>query len=238
MLRLEPAESVACVIADGPYGCQVAEWDMVPDYGAWVQEAYRVLRPGGVAYIFGFTETLAAHWTAFPPGSRMLIWHFRNRAAGGARFWGRSHEGIVAFAKGAPRFFPDEIREEYGPTFKRLSGKRRAATPSRFGEKVTTYLDCGGAWPRDVITGPALSGGLAKQEGRWHPTQKPLWLIKRLILSATQPGELVADLFSGSGTGAVAAQILGRRWLAIERDPAYISRAYSRLREVRDVRPH
>ncbi len=71
-----------------------------------------------------------------------------------------------------------------------------------------------------------------KKEGRKaHSTQKPLALLYRIIISSTSPGETVLDPFLGSGTTAAAAQLLGRRWIGIERDPDYIALAVSRVEE-------
>src|SRR5207248_5284462 len=47
-----------------------------------------------------------------------------------------------------------------------------------------------------------------------YPTQKPLELLERVIRASTDEGDLVLDCFSGSGTAAVAAERLGRRWIA------------------------
>jgi modification methylase len=62
-----------------------------------------------------------------------------------------------------------------------------------------------------------------------HPTQKPEALLARVILSSSRPGDLVLDPFFGAGTtGAVAAR-LGRRFIGIERDPAYAAAAEARI---------
>ena len=54
-----------------------------------------------------------------------------------------------------------------------------------------------------------------------HPTEKPIELMRHYIENSSQSGELILDPFSGSGTTAVAAQAADRRWLCIEKDPAY-----------------
>jgi DNA modification methylase len=54
-----------------------------------------------------------------------------------------------------------------------------------------------------------------------HPTQKPVLLMRKPILNHTQPGELVYEPFSGSGTTLVAAETVGRVCLAMELDPQY-----------------
>lgn len=62
-----------------------------------------------------------------------------------------------------------------------------------------------------------------------HSTQKPEALLYRVILSSTDPGGLVLDPFFGSGTTGAAAKRLGRSWIGIERDPAYVRAARRRI---------
>lgn len=62
-----------------------------------------------------------------------------------------------------------------------------------------------------------------------HPTIKPLKIVKTLIKNSTQPGDLVLDCFSGSGTTALASSQLGRNFIAIEIDEKYHSLSIQRL---------
>lgn len=57
----------------------------------------------------------------------------------------------------------------------------------------------------------------ASKERTGYPTQKPLGLAERIVRASSQPGDLVADFFAGSGTTGVAAQSLGRRYLLVDR---------------------
>ena len=63
-----------------------------------------------------------------------------------------------------------------------------------------------------------------------HPTQKPLKLIQQVVLSASNKGDIVFDPFMGSGTTAVVAEALGRKWFGIERDEKYIELARDRVK--------
>ena len=63
-----------------------------------------------------------------------------------------------------------------------------------------------------------------------HPTQKPVMAILPLIMAYSEEGDIVLDPFAGSGTTAVAAQELGRRYIGIELDPAYAQKAQERVR--------
>jgi len=62
-----------------------------------------------------------------------------------------------------------------------------------------------------------------------HPTQKPEKLIAKLILASSNPDDLIFDPFVGSGTTAVTAKKLGRRFIGIEREKEYAALACKRL---------
>jgi site-specific DNA-methyltransferase (adenine-specific) len=62
-----------------------------------------------------------------------------------------------------------------------------------------------------------------------HPTQKPEKLLAKIILASSNPGDMVLDPFLGSGTTAVVAKKLRRRYVGIEIDPLYCSLAEKRL---------
>jgi site-specific DNA-methyltransferase (adenine-specific) len=66
-----------------------------------------------------------------------------------------------------------------------------------------------------------------KHFGR-HPTQKPIELLERIVLASTQPGDLVLDPFSGSGTTGIAAARHGRRYIGIELNPEYLELSVQR----------
>jgi DNA modification methylase len=85
-------------------------------------------------------------------------------------------------------------------------------------------------WELPLCTGPERvkhPGG-----GRAHSTQKPVALLYRVLLSSSNPGDVVLDPFFGLGTTAAAAKMLGRSWIGIERDPEYIRLAQVRLEAV------
>jgi modification methylase len=65
-----------------------------------------------------------------------------------------------------------------------------------------------------------------------HNTQKPMDLLRRIILASTRPGDVILDPFLGSGTTAAAAKELGRRFIGIERDAKYVAGAIARVNAV------
>ena len=65
-----------------------------------------------------------------------------------------------------------------------------------------------------------------------HPTQKPIELLYRILMTSTKPGDMVLDPFGGTGTTAVAAKLLKRQFVVIEQEAAYYKAALKRLDEM------
>lgn len=75
-----------------------------------------------------------------------------------------------------------------------------------------------------------------KNDGKkTHPTQKPEALLYRILLATSNPGDVVLDPFFGTGTTGAVAKKLGRRWIGLERDEAYIAAARARIDGAREV---
>ena len=85
----------------------------------------------------------------------------------------------------------------------------------------------GGKQMKDVWTG-SLTRAPEKKEGK-HPTQKPEYLLERIIRASTKEGMLVLDPFCGSGTTGVAARKLGRKFIGLEMQEDYIKISRRRL---------
>ena len=68
-----------------------------------------------------------------------------------------------------------------------------------------------------------------------HPTQKPLGLLARIIQASTQPGAWILDPFSGSGTTGIAANLLGRRYLGLEKEDEFLSMSKARREEIENI---
>ena len=70
-----------------------------------------------------------------------------------------------------------------------------------------------------------------------HPTQKPEWLLARIILATSKPGDIVFDPFMGSGTTAVVAKSYSRSFLGTEINPTYYEESLKRLEKTNNAKP-
>jgi len=233
-LRHLPPASVHAIFADPPYNLQLKgtlrrpddsvvdgvddEWDRFADLGAydsftreWLTECRRVLRKDGTIWVMGAYHNVFRLGTALQDlGYWILndvIWRKSNPMPNfrGRRFT-NAHETLIWAAR--------EPASRYRFNY---------AAMKALNDDVQMRSD----WFLPLCTGgERLKGG----DGRkLHPTQKPEALLHRVILSCTNPGEVVLDPFLGTGTTAAVARRLGRRFIGIERDAGYADAARARI---------
>ncbi|MBR0408636.1 MAG: site-specific DNA-methyltransferase [Clostridia bacterium] len=147
-----------------------------------------------------------------------IIWAYQSGGRTMKRF-SRKHDVILFYRKSRSQYFdikavPISRGENRQNHMRRsIDEQGRPYRSIKSGGKTYIYYDDDPVYPGDVWTDVShLQQKDPQRTG--YDTQKPLALLKRVILSTTQRGDLVADLFGGSGTTAVAAAEEGRRFLS------------------------
>jgi len=140
------------------------------------------------------------------------------------RAFNRKHDTILVYTKGEDYTFnADAVREPYNPnTIKTFASSVKAG----FGKIPDLER---GKVPEDWWYFPVVARLHNERTG--YPTQKPEALIQRIILASSNPGDLVADFFCGSGTFPLVATRQGRRFLACDSSWRAFHTARSRLSE-------
>jgi DNA modification methylase len=135
-----------------------------------------------------------------------IIWVYHGPSAI-RRAFNRKHDTILAYTKSDRfTFNADAVREPYNPnTVKTFKSSHRAG----FG-KVPNLIR--GKIPEDWWYFPVVARLHNERTG--YPTQKPESLLERIIAASSNPGDIVADFFCGSGTTAVVASRLRRRFIS------------------------
>ncbi len=113
-----------------------------------------------------------------------------------------------------------------------LWARKYAKRPHYYNYDLMKHIN-GGKQMTDVWRMPAIAPW-EKTCGK-HPTQKPLCLLSRIILSSTRPAAWVLDPFAGSSTTGIAANLLGRRYLGIDTEEAFLGISRLRREELNDA---
>ena len=173
----------------------------------WIRLAKKVLKPDGTIWISGTLHNIYSVGMALEQeGFKILnniTWQKTNPPPNlSCRYFTHSTETVLWARKNdksARHFFNYELMKEMN----------------------------GGKQMKDVWTGN-LTSQKEKTFGK-HPTQKPLYLLKKILLASTRENELVLDPFCGSGTTGVACKLLNRKFIGIDNDAEFIALSKERL---------
>ena len=165
-----------------------------------------------------------------------IIWSYQS--GGRARtYFPRKHDVILFYAKSRSYYFslksvPIARGDARSNHMKRsVDEDGRVYRSIMSGGKEYRYYDDEPAYPGDVWDDVShLQQKDPQRTG--YDTQKPVKLLERIISCSTQEGDLVCDLFCGSGTTAVAAAKLGRKFLCVDQSPLAIAVAGKRLSQL------
>lgn len=178
-----------------------------------LQNANDALKDGGVFYIWHADSQASSFWEAtYQIGwtvREILNW-VKDRLSMGRQDYQWQHEPcLYGWKGGAGHYFVDvrnltTIFDDEKPV--------EELTNKELKELVANYR---AAVPTTIIREPKPT------KSEEHPTMKPVKLIAKLIGNSSQEGELVLDIFGGSGTTMIAAEQLNRRCYMMELDPHY-----------------
>jgi len=234
MARL-PDKSVDMIFADPPYNLQLGgdlfrpeggrvdavdnDWDKFDSLAVyddftrrWLAEARRVLKDTGTIWVIGSYHNIyrvgallqdADFWIL-----NDIVWRKSNPMPNfrGTRFT-NAHETLIWCAK--------EEKARYTFNYRAMKA-------------LNDDLQMRSDWVLPICSGGERVKG--DDGAKAHPTQKPEALLYRILLACTKPGDVVLDPFFGTGTTGAVAHRLGRRWIGIEREPAYVKVAKQRIR--------
>lgn len=210
--------------------------DNMPEKEYWnwmeriVKEIYRLTAPGGAIYFMQREKNTEyvlrclrmAGWTF----QNLIIWKKLTSAIPGPIRFGKQYQIIAYATKGKrPRLF-NRLRVD-PPLLPHQKYKREN------GIYVTDIWDD----IRELTSGYFAGDEPLRHENgkRFHKQQSPIQLLTRIILSSTNPGDLVLDPFAGTGTTCVLAEQLRRNSIGMELDPLNIEAIKRRLSALREV---
>jgi len=123
-----------------------------------------------------------------------------------ANNWIRNHETILFYAKDASNFTFNKVYLPYPKGYERWGGRKKG--------KGLPIEDVWGVFEKEGVTSLAVVS--FAQQATGYPTQKPEGLLARVIKASSNEGDIVLDVFVGSGTTLAVAEKLGRRWIGVD----------------------
>lgn len=187
----------------------------------WLKACKRVLKPNGTIWVSGTTHIIYSIGFAMQELEYKIlndiIWYKRNAPPNlSCRYFTHSTEIVLWAAK-------DNKSKHYFnyPLMKKSNGGKQMRNLWQFTE-VDEDRQVDNVW--EISSPPASE----KQFGK-HPTQKPIELLRRIILASTKEGDLVLDPFCGSSTTGIAAVSLKRKYVGMDLDNEYLELSKRRL---------
>lgn len=213
IMKQLPSNSIDMVLCDLPYGTTQNKWDcLIPLDMLW-KEYKRIVKDDGAIVLTSqgiFTATLILS----NPSMFRYKWIWEKSKS--TNFLNakkqplRKHEDVCVFYKKQPVYNPQMLEGE--PYDK---GVRKNQLSGSYGDFHPVHVQSDGKrYPTDIVYFKT-----AESEGKViHPTQKPVELGKYMVRTYTNPGAIILDNTSGSGSFVVAALAEGRNFVAIEKN--------------------
>jgi site-specific DNA-methyltransferase (adenine-specific) len=224
-MRSIPDNSIDACITDPPYGTTACKWDSVIPFEPMWEQLKRIVKPNGAIVLFAsqpFTSALVMS------NVKMFRYEWIWQKEQGVNFQLvksqplKIHESICIFANERPNYNPQGLK----PCRIVKSNKGKGGRLNHIvgvEQKRDFYIQSFSNYPVSVQR-------FNRQVG-FHPTQKPVDLLRYLVRTYTNEGDTVLDFTCGSGTTGVACVIEGRNFIGIEREASYFKIAKQRIAE-------
>jgi len=219
-----PDHSIDMILCDLPYGTTQNKWDSVIDLDKLWKQYKRIIKPNGAIILTSqgvFTAKLILSnekWFKYK-----IVW-IKSKATNflnAKKQPLRKHEDLCVFYEKQPVYNPQmSVGESYD------KGVRKDQHTGSYGGFKPTHVHSDGLrYPNDVIAfeeepiDDYVYVKTAESEGEvYHPTQKPIELGRYLIRTYSNPGDIILDNASGSGSFLIAAYLEGRNFIGIEKN--------------------
>lgn len=216
-----PDGSIDAIICDLPYGTTQNRWDSVIPFDKLWSEYRRVTKPNAAIVLFSQQPFTSALVMSNPQMFRYeWIWQ-KSRATGhlnAKKMPMKIHENVLIFYNALPTYNPQFTK---GDPYV----KYRETHSSNYGYQAgVVTVNEGIRYPKDIIE-------FTSETNTIHPTQKPVDLLRYLVLTYTNEGDTVLDNCIGSGTTAIACIKERRHFIGFELSKEYFDKAVRRVNE-------
>lgn len=235
-----PDKSVNLILTDLPYGETRSKWDKILDFDKLWEHYLRVITDNGAIVLFG-NEPFSSMLRQSQPNYYRYDWKWvKNRATGFANCNYRpmrAYEDIMVFSKANasaggksnPMIYNPQGLIEVNKTKKNTANRKGLISYNNNNLGENNSLNGDSEYVQKYTNYPNNILYFDCEKKYVHPTQKPLELMKYLVLTYSNIGDMVLDSCMGSGTTGVACKELNRDFIGIEIDKKYFDIASERM---------
>lgn len=227
ILPLIPDNFIDTIICDLPFGKTACDWDIeIPNDFLWFHYK-RIIKEGGAICLFG-TEPFSTHLRMSNIEGYKYDWIWDKHIPRGMHIATKrpmqKHENISVFTANGetPNYYPIMTARDRIVKVKNY-GNSKTSPLSKNDKEVREYTHKG---PDSILV-----GYWEANNGKFHPTQKPVSLLEYLIRTYTLAGQLVLDNCMGSGTTGIACRHTYRNFIGIEKSKQYFDIAEARIND-------
>ena len=219
--------AVDCIITDLPYGTTACAWDSVIPFEPLWEQFKRVTKPNAAIVLFGSEPfSTVQRMSNFSHYKYDWVW---NKALAGNGILAKHqplkiHETISVFCYGKCPYNPQKVKGKH-----RIKMSNLKESELTYGNSTAKSYSNSEYYPVSILDYSVAS---LRGEDRLHPTQKPVDLLRYLILTYSNEGDTILDATIGSGTTAVAALMEKRHFIGFETNKEYFDIAQGRIDEV------
>ena len=233
-------KSVNLILTDLPYGETRSKWDKILDFDKLWEHYLRVITDNGAIVLFG-NEPFSSMLRQSQPNYYRYDWKWvKNRATGFANCNYRpmrAYEDIMVFSKANasaggksnPMIYNPQGLIEVNKTKKNTANRKGLISYNNNNLGENNSLNGDSEYVQKYTNYPNNILYFDCEKKYVHPTQKPLELMKYLVLTYSNIGDMVLDSCMGSGTTGVACKELNRDFIGIEIDKKYFDIASERM---------
>lgn len=222
-----PDGTIDAVICDLPYGTTACKWDSVIPFEPLWEQYKRIAKPNAAIILFSKQPFTTALIMSNPEWFRYeLIWE-KSRAGNSMQVKSRPasiHENIEVFYKSQPTYNEQKFQVDEKYIDKRKSIRNSYYKSEHYSGVMKRKADDGWRHPQSVLPFNSV------WHTDMHPTEKPVELLRYLIRTYTDEGQVILDNCIGSGTTAVAALLEHRHFIGFELNKEYFEKANKRIK--------
>lgn len=224
---------VDAIITDLPYGTTPIHWDNALPVDLMWSHIHNIVNDDTPIILFG-QEPFSSFLRTSNINEYKYDWYWQKERLTNVfqikRRPGKVIENIMVFYKKQCKYNPQKILYKGKPVSNKIGVNARFSVTQDANNTIrpTEYVDDGTRFPLQIIR----FNRVCRHGKNFHPTEKPIDLLRYLVKTYTNENDVVLDFTMGSGSTCIACVLENRRYIGIDNNQKYVDIAQQRINEI------